>query len=136
MMIMAFDFLKKGLSKLSGSDDLENDYIEIDLGKEDRKNKVIVKLFVLKNYDEINEILNALRDGYTIAIIDIKTLRQKDSIELKRAVSKIKKTIEALEGNIVGFGDNIVIAAPSFAKIQKGETIEQESPKQDRLERY
>jgi SepF-like predicted cell division protein (DUF552 family) len=78
-----------------------------------------VKLFVLKDYDDVNEILNSLREGYTIAIIDIKTLRQKDSIELKRAISKIKKTIDALEGYIAGFGENMVIATPSFAKIHK-----------------
>mgnify|MGYP001562877972 CR=1 FL=1 len=93
--------------------------MEIDLGKEEKENKVLVKLFVLKNYEDINDILNVLREGYTIAIIDIKILRQKDSIELKRAISKIKKTCEALEGGIAGFGENIVIVTPSFAKIHK-----------------
>jgi SepF-like predicted cell division protein (DUF552 family) len=78
-----------------------------------------VKLFTLKDYEDTTEILNALREGYTIAIIDIKQLRQRDAMETKRAVSKIKKTIEALEGNIQGFGENIVIATPSFASISK-----------------
>jgi len=64
-------------------------------------------------------VLSALREGYTIAIIDIKLLRQKDTIELKRAVSKIKKTADALEGSIAGFGENTVIVTPSFAKIEK-----------------
>ena len=58
-----------------------------------------------------------MREGYTIAVIDIQTLRKKDVIELKRAISKIKKTTEALEGNITGFGENIVIATPAFAQI-------------------
>ena len=46
-------------------------------------------------------------------------LRQRDPMELKRAVAKIKKTTDALEGNIAGFGENIVIVTPSFAKIHK-----------------
>ena len=113
---MVFDKLRK---VMSSSDDFDDEYLEIDLGHEEKENKVMVKLFVLKNYDDVNEILNALRQGYTIAVIDIKTLRQKDSIELKRAVSKIKKTTDALEGSIAGFGENIIIVTPSFTKISK-----------------
>ncbi|MCK5624689.1 cell division protein SepF [Candidatus Pacearchaeota archaeon] len=95
------------------------DYLEIDLEQEEKENKVMVKLFTLKQYEDVNSVLNALREGYTIAIIDIKILRQKDPIELKRAVSKIKKTADALEGSIAGFGENTVIITPSFAKISK-----------------
>lgn len=115
---MVFDKIKK---MLSGSSDegFGEEYVEIDLGKEQRETKVLVKLFSLKQYEDVNEILNALREGYTIAIIDIKMLRQRDTMETKRAISKIRKTIEALEGNIQGFGDNIVIATPSFATIYK-----------------
>jgi SepF-like predicted cell division protein (DUF552 family) len=97
----------------------EEEYLEIDLEKGEKEKKVVVKPFVLKTYEDVNEILNSLRDGFTIAMIDIKSLRQKDSIELKRAVSKIKKTIDALEGSIAGFGENIIIATPSFATIHR-----------------
>ena len=114
----------------------ETDYIEIDLSQPKEDAKVNVKTFVLRTYEDVTPILNALREGYTIAVIDIKTLKSKDVVELKRAISKVKKTIEALEGNIAGFGDNLVIAAPSFASIQKGESIVPDSPKQDRLEKY
>lgn len=121
---MIFDKIKKAFSEKGSGGEFNDEYLEIDLGKEEHENKVFVKLFVLKDYDNVNEILNDLREGYTIAIIDIKFLRQKDSIELKRAISKIKKTVDALEGSIAGFGENIVIATPSFAKIHK------EPPKQ------
>jgi SepF-like predicted cell division protein (DUF552 family) len=116
---MVFNKIKKVFSG-SGADS-ESDYLEIDLGKEEKQNKVLVKLFVLKQYEEVAEVLNALREGYTIAIVDVRVLRQKDSIELKRAVSKIKKTVDALEGSIAGFTENanIIIATPSFAKISK-----------------
>lgn len=95
----------------------ESDYVEIDLGQDKKETKVSVRPFVLRKFDDINDVLNSLREGYTIAVIDIQTLRKKDVIELKRAISKIKKTTEALEGNITGFGENIVIATPSFAQI-------------------
>jgi len=113
---MVFDKIKRALSM---KDDNGEDYLEIDVGKEEKKNKVLVKLFVLNQYEDVNDVLNILREGYTIAIIDIRILRKKDPIELKRAVSKIKKTTDALEGNIAGFGENIIIVTPSFAAIDR-----------------
>ena len=115
---MVFEKIKKAFS--SGGRD-GDEYIEIDLTKEEKDHKVMVKLFNLKQYEDINEVLNALREGYTITIVEIKTLKQKDPIELKRAISKLKKTTDALEGTIAGFGENLVIATPSFAKLQKVE---------------
>lgn len=104
------------------------DYVEIDLEEKEKENKVMVKVFVLKQYDDVNTILNALREGYTIAIVDFKILKQKDPIELKRAISKIKKTVDALEGTIAGH-ENIVIVTPSFARIEKQqEPVKREQP--------
>jgi SepF-like predicted cell division protein (DUF552 family) len=114
---MVFKKLRQSFSK--SMNEPEDEYLEIDLDQEnEKKNKILVKLFVLKNYEDVNKILNALREGYTIVIVDFRVLKQKDPIELKRAVSKIKKTVDALEGSIAGH-DNIVIATPSFAKIHK-----------------
>lgn len=105
------------------------EYIEIDEGKIEKDSKVMVRTFSLRSYEDINNILNSLREGYTITIIDIKDLKARDVVELKRAVSKIKKTIEAIEGSIIGFGGNILIAAPSFVKIQKGNVETEEKSK-------
>ncbi len=114
---MVFDTLKKVFS--GSSYDSGDEYLEIDLEQKEKESKVFVKLFALKQYEDVNEILNSLREGFTIAVVDIRVLKQKDSIELKRAVSKIKKTADAIEGNIAGFGENTVIVTPSFAKIHK-----------------
>ena len=115
---MVFDKIKKGFSgAFSGDSDPE--YIEIDLGREVKRAKVIVRPFVLKSFEDVTPILNALREGYTIAVIDIKQLRAKDVIELKRAISKLKKTADALEGSIAGFGENTIIVTPQFADIYK-----------------
>lgn len=129
---MAFDILKKAFGQKS--DVPEEEYLEIDLEKGEKEKKIIVKPFVLKVYEDTNEILNAIRDGFTIAIIDIKGIRQKDSIELKRAISKIKKTVDALEGSIAGFGENLIIATPSFATIHKEQMKPKEEPKRSRFD--
>jgi SepF-like predicted cell division protein (DUF552 family) len=114
-LFMAFDKLK-GMFKKGGDD---SDYVEIDIGKEAKKAKVLIKPFVLRKFEDVNEVLNYLREGYTIAIIDIKPLKSKDVIEVKRAIAKLKKTADALEGSIAGFGDGIVIVSPQFAEIAK-----------------
>jgi len=111
---MVFNF-----KKLFGKED-SDEYVEIDLNAvKTNDSKVVVKPFILKEFDDINPILNSLREGYTIAVIDIKPLKGKDIIELKRAIAKIKKTIDAIEGKIAGFGENIILATPQFADIHK-----------------
>jgi len=115
---MVFKRIKDALSSSIGAEPIEDDYIEIDLEHEEKEKKVLVKIFELNQYDDVGHILESLREGYTIAMIDFKVLKQKDPIELKRAVSKIKKTVDALEGSIAGH-DNFVIVTPSFARIQK-----------------
>lgn len=127
---MAFKLFKK-----RKGEEESPEFIEIDLEQERNESKVLVKTFVLRVYDDINLILNALREGYTIAVIDIKSLKTKDVIELKRAISKIKKTVEALEGTIAGFGENTIIATPSFAKVQKGADVE-DPKKKDSFETF
>jgi SepF-like predicted cell division protein (DUF552 family) len=102
----------------------KEEYLEVDIEREPKKSKILVKPFVLKSFEDTTRILNALREGYTIAVIDIGPLRSKDLIEVKRAVSKIKKTVDALEGDIAGFGENIIIATPNFAEISKEERVE------------
>ena len=106
------------LKNLVGRSNDADEYVEIDFNNQkDASQKVVVKPFFLRSFDDINDILNALREGFTIAVIDIKPLKTKDVIELKRAVAKIKKTVAANEGGIKGFGENIIIATPSFAEI-------------------
>ncbi len=127
---MAFK-IKEMFGKSSGSDE----YVEMDLSqKAERKERIKIRPFTLKKYDDINEILAALREGYTIAFIDIRTLKSKDIIELKRAVSKIKKTVDAMEGTIAGFGDHALIAAPEFAEVYRGPVMaDSKSSKADDL---
>jgi SepF-like predicted cell division protein (DUF552 family) len=113
----------------------ETEYLEIEAGREGKeKPKIVVRPFVLKTFEDVNKILNVLREGFAIAVIDISPLRSKDIIEVKRAVAKIKKTIDAMEGDIAGFGDNIIIATPNFAEIYKGEKVEEKVEKIEKVE--
>ena len=130
--------MNKIKNMFGGGDEEEgSDFIEIDLEQEKSDSKVLIKTFTLNVYEDINPILNSLREGYTIAVIDIKPLKGKDVVELKRAISKIKKTVEALEGKIAGFGDHTVIATPSKVfEIKKGGIEEPAGPSASDIERF
>lgn len=132
---------KKLGSMFGGSDsdgeEAASEFIEIDLEQEKSDSKIYIKTFVLKVYEDINAILAALREGYSIVVVDIRPLKQKDIVELKRAISKIKKTVEALNGKIAGFGENTVIATPSKVfEIKKGAEVQQQVQPKDDIEMF
>ena len=60
-------------------------YVELGAApqKEDAGSKVIVRPFVIEEFEDIKEILDVLREGSTIALVNIKPLKDKDLIELK-----------------------------------------------------
>ncbi|MCC7574175.1 cell division protein SepF [Candidatus Woesearchaeota archaeon] len=101
--------------------DSEDEYVELDtsVGSRSGSSKVIVRPFVLDDFADIKSILECLREGNTICLVNISPLREKDMIELKRAVNKLKKTVEAIDGEIAGFGEDYVVVVPSFAEIHK-----------------
>lgn len=134
---MEADMMKRFISKLTkrGNTDYDeneagDEYVELEPSKEDRQGKVVVRPFVINDFSDIKPILDSLRLGYTIALVNIRPLKEKDLVELKRAINKIKKTCEAINGDIAGFGDDYIVVAPSFAEIYRGpgptKTIETE----------
>jgi SepF-like predicted cell division protein (DUF552 family) len=110
--------LKRLKDKFMGSK-TDQEYLEVDLGQEVKKDKITVKPFLLKKFEDTNEVITALREGYNIVVVDIRPMKGKDMMDLKRAILKIKKTVEAIEGDVAGFGENIIIATPGFAQIYK-----------------
>ena len=100
------------------------DYIEVSPDSNERKAKIMVKYFVLTDFADIKPVIDSLRSGYTIAFIKIKPLKDKDITELKRGLDKIKKTIEAISGDVIGVEEDYIIATPSFVSVARGEVAE------------
>ncbi len=103
------------------------EYVELDTNRSsDGGQKIIVKPFILEDFTDIKPILDSLREGSTICLVNIRPLKEKDLIELKRAINKLKKTTDAIEGDIAGFSDDYIVITPSFAQIyrSKGATAE------------
>jgi len=101
-------------------DEFGEDYLEIDTDAQPmRKSKVLVKPFIVREFQDVKLILDCLREGYTIALVNIKPLKDKDLIELKRVVNKLKKTCDAIDGDIAGFGEDWLVATPNFAEVDR-----------------
>lgn len=120
-----FSNVKDKIKNMSSSDDFaegaEEEYVELDTDTivEQRRTKIQVRPFVLEDFSDIKPIIDALRDGYTICLINIKPLKGKDVVELKRAVNKLKKTCDAITGDVAGFGEDWIVATPGFAEIHR-----------------
>ena len=122
----AFSQFKEKISKVFSPSEPEyqdmQDYIELETEKSgNQKAKIIIKPFIIENFDDIKDPLDALREGYTIALVNIRPIKEKDIIELKRAVNKLKKTCDAIEGDIAGFGEDWIVATPNFAQVYRAE---------------
>ena len=100
----------------------DKEYVELDTSGSAERSKVIVRPFTIQDFGDIKLILDVLREGSTIALVNIKPLKDKDLIELKRAINKLKKTSDAIGGDIAGFGDDYVVITPSFAQVYRART--------------
>ena len=112
--------LKEKFTRPSDDDSAEhteNSYVEVSPVAKEEKSKVIVRPFVMEEFEDIKEVLDVLREGSTIALVNIRPLKEKDLVELKRAISKLRKTCEAIDGDVAGFGEDYVVAVPYFARI-------------------
>lgn len=114
-MVGFFGLFKKKKAEFSD----EENYVELESGEQEKNVKVMVRPFSLETFEDVKPVLNALREGSTIAIIDISPMKENDIETLKRAVDKIKKSVSAIDGDVAGFSENWLIATPSFARIYR-----------------
>tara|TARA_Y100000310_G_C20160141_1_gene568765 strand:- start:120 stop:506 length:387 start_codon:yes stop_codon:yes gene_type:complete len=126
------DFLLRVKEKFAQPQEEEEDFTQteeyVELGdspSKEERSKITVRPFVMEEFEDIKEILDVLREGSTIALVNIKPLKEKDLVELKRAISKLRKTCDAIDGDIAGFGEDYVVAAPYFARIHRGSGIKE-----------
>ena len=102
------------------ADESEEDYVEWN-EKSEESRKILVKPIILRKDTDIDSILNSLRHGNFIALLDIKFMKERDLDYLKKAIDKIKKTCQAINGGIAGIGDDFIVATPASVKIYRRE---------------
>ncbi|MBI5061615.1 MAG: cell division protein SepF [Candidatus Aenigmarchaeota archaeon] len=97
----------------------EEEYMELEGSEEDKKyDRIPIIVEQLNEYADSDRIQKKLRDG-NIMLVKIKELREKDINELKRAITRIRRTCEAMNGDIAAAGEDWLIVAPPVAKIAR-----------------
>lgn len=113
--------LKETLGKLWTSKTEEGeDFVEVSAAPED--SNVSVKIDSLASYADTDRVQQSLREGNVI-FLRIRDLREKDINELKRAVEKLRKTITAMNGDVVGVDEDFLVLTPQYAKIYRGKAV-------------
>ena len=106
-------------------EEFEEEYLELDTNvKKAGSSKIVVRPFVLEDFSDVKQVLDSLRDGYTVSLVNIRPLKDKDLVELKRAINKLKKTCDAINGDIAGFGDDYIVVTPGFAEIYRNKDVD------------
>lgn len=129
-------------SKLTGDssfdipEEVDKDFLHVDDSQPGEKAKIMLRPFILEEFEDVKPILDSLREGYTIPLINIRPLKEKDLVELKRAINKLKKTTDAIEGDIAGFGEDWIAVVPSFAAIYREKKVEMPEQRAERFDRY
>jgi len=112
--------LKKLLGKRKPEDIDEEEYIEIsEVAKEkSSEGKILVRIEKLKDVKDVENILKELREN-KILFISTQELKNKDIQELRRCIEKIKRTVTAMDGDIVMGPHSVLIVCPNFAMIER-----------------
>jgi SepF-like predicted cell division protein (DUF552 family) len=129
-MVKFFEFKGFRKSSYDDEDNMESEDEYVELNSDVHKaggSRVIVRPFNLSDFQDIKPILDALREGFTICLVNIRPLKDKDLVELKRAINKLKKTCDAVEGDIAGFGEDYIVITPSFARIHRQPEVQLEA---------
>ncbi len=110
---------KKIIEKLRGKKEEAKE--EIEIGEEAFKEEIKPKIKIdkLTSYADSSRIQELLRNG-NIVFLNIGELRKTNINDLKKSVEKLKATVAALNGDIVGVDENYLLLTPSYAKIHRG----------------
>lgn len=80
--------------------------------------KLVIKIEKLNEYKDAEKIQKEVREGH-IVIADTEQLKNKDIGELKRAIERIRKTVIAIDGDIVMGPRSILIVCPNSAVVSR-----------------
>jgi uncharacterized protein len=111
---MVLEKLFGGISELEG-----DQYIELDTESGDAQaGKVPIKIDKLEDFADADRIQKSLRNG-AVVLVKIKSLKEKDLTELKRAIEKLRKTCVAMSGDIVGIDEDWIVVTPQYAHVAR-----------------
>ncbi len=101
----------------------EDEYVELEVESEELpSDKVNIEIESMTTFADSERIQKKVRSG-TVILVKIKDMKAKNVEDLKKAISRVKKTCMAIDGDIAGIGDDYLLLTPAATKIQRA-TVE------------
>ena len=96
------------------------EFVEVNvMNSEDKRlGRLGIRVEKMEDFADTERILRSIRKG-NVVFLKIKSLREKDMGELKRAVEKLKKIVSANNGDIAGVEQDWLIITPEFAMVER-----------------
>ncbi len=96
------------------------EFVEVNVmdSEDKRLGRMGIRVEKMEDFADTERILRSIRKGNVI-FLKIKSLREKDMGELKRAVEKLKKIVSANNGDIAGVEQDWLIITPEFAVVER-----------------
>ena len=113
--------LRRILGKSSSDDSESEEYIDLDSIIEEPKKqsgKVRIKIEKLLEFRDAERIQKFVREG-NIVLAETQEMKNKDVGELKRSIERIKKTVMAINGDIVMGPQSILIICPPNVMVSR-----------------
>lgn len=110
-------WLKNQLSKIDGSEEEGENYVALEGRKYDQK--LQVKTYALTEFEDIKKIGKCVREGQSVVLVDLKPLKEKDIIDLKRSVNKLKAVSQEVQGDIAGLSGDWIVMTPGGISVER-----------------
>lgn len=96
------------------------EFVEVNVmdSEDKRLGRMGIRVEKMEDFADTERILRSIRKG-NVVFLKIKSLREKDMGELKRAVEKLKKIVSANNGDIAGVEQDWLIITPEFAVVER-----------------
>ncbi|NIO20181.1 MAG: cell division protein SepF [Candidatus Aenigmarchaeota archaeon] len=113
------DRFRRSVSRIEAEEGIPTEeYVEVGVAESRMPGKIGIAIEKLEDFADTERILRAVRNG-SLVFLRIKSMKEKDLGELKRSVEKLKKTVLAQNGDIVGVEQDWLILAPEHAKVER-----------------
>jgi SepF-like predicted cell division protein (DUF552 family) len=111
-------------------------YVEVIPTQKAEEVKIYVRVFRIKDPSEVKAVVDSLRERNYIVFVDISGLNvDKDLVEVKKVVSRIKSVVDAIGGDIVAVNKDWIIATPPYVRIWRRHQMSSiEEVKQENLQ--
>ncbi len=105
------------LKKEQPAEQVIEDYAELPAEISTAKH-TIVSIEKIERFSDTDKILQKVRKGQIVFAM-IRDMKNNNLDELKHAISKIRSSCAAMNGNVVGVGEDLIIITPPSAIVQK-----------------